>query len=352
MAGKRHHIIPRFLQRGFASRIEGETVFTWLYTKKGGASKKEISTKDTIVSENFYGKKGSLNADDEITEIEKQFASIVNNLRNGKCDFINSKTEIAELIAHFSIRTKVIRQGFEDISVRMFDEMKDIFSDKSIIENLFNSEIIENEVMSLLPESEKKDVKVLLDQFAKPFYEDKAFKDEMNKTIENFFSTIFDSSNPLLSNSIKEGHIRSLSNHTIPENRVKSLEKLEWNVFTTNAPLILGDVACVFREIGEKQYKTNCDLDKIGQVFLPISTNQILIGIIEGETAETDVKVLNEAVAKCSYEQFICCEKADDKIDLIQFIGTNSYLAKNEEIESGLIEIREEIENFHNKDDK
>lgn len=344
MAGKLNHIIPKWLQKGFPSRFDGEQVFTWVYRKN---SKPFETNTGNINAENyFYGKKG----DDVMTDAEThKFSPLINKLRDETCNFQNSKTEIAELIAHFSIRTKVIRQGFEDISVKMFDGMRDIFTDKSIIENLFNSEVIENELMSHLPESDKKDVKTLLDEFAKPFYEDETFKNEMSKTIESFFSTIFDSSNPLLSNSVREGHIKSLSNHTIPENRVKSLEKLEWNVFTTNNPLILGDVACIFREIGQKQFKTNCDLDKTGQVYLPISTNQMLIGVFEDKEIETDTKILNEAIARCSFEQFICSEMTDDKIDLIKFIGTNAYLADDEEIEKGLGEIREDIENFHQK---
>ncbi|HXQ36271.1 MAG TPA: hypothetical protein VN843_19825, partial [Anaerolineales bacterium] len=31
MAGKRHHILPRFLLRGFASRVNGDRVFAHVY---------------------------------------------------------------------------------------------------------------------------------------------------------------------------------------------------------------------------------------------------------------------------------------------------------------------------------
>jgi hypothetical protein len=35
MSGKRHHFVPRFLQRGFASHIKDGNVFTWVYRRHG-----------------------------------------------------------------------------------------------------------------------------------------------------------------------------------------------------------------------------------------------------------------------------------------------------------------------------
>ena len=33
MSGKRQHLIPQFLQEGFASHTSGEKTFTWIYRK-------------------------------------------------------------------------------------------------------------------------------------------------------------------------------------------------------------------------------------------------------------------------------------------------------------------------------
>lgn len=69
MAGVRHHILPRFLLKGFASRVDNQKAFTWVCRKDG--SPFEASTRDVSVEKYFYGKEGNISADEEITAIEK-----------------------------------------------------------------------------------------------------------------------------------------------------------------------------------------------------------------------------------------------------------------------------------------
>jgi hypothetical protein len=51
MAGIRHHILPRFLLRGFKSKTIYGKVFAWVYSKKH--SHREMSTKDITLSEEY-----------------------------------------------------------------------------------------------------------------------------------------------------------------------------------------------------------------------------------------------------------------------------------------------------------
>lgn len=64
MAGIRHHILPKFLLKGFASKVDGQEVFTWVYRKEGKVF--EANTLNVSVEKHFYGKTGELNVDDEI----------------------------------------------------------------------------------------------------------------------------------------------------------------------------------------------------------------------------------------------------------------------------------------------
>ncbi len=370
MSGKRHHIVPRFLQKGFASRIikrkKKEIVFTWLYMKNAAQPDIDFSTKDTIVSENFYGKVGEINADDEITKVEKEkFSPLVDKMRNGTCNFDDSKTEIAELIAHFSIRTKVVREGFTDISQKMVGGMREITTNEQIIEDVFLNppeSVIKEQIEVILSDPkykeviepalqffemlglQKNQVSDLLSELTHSELENKETQKETKETLGSFFSTLFDESNPILRNSIKEGHNKSLVNTTIPLSRVEKYEQLNWNIYKTTSTLILGDVACIFREIGEKSFKPSCDINKTGQIYLPISSNQMIVGTIDREEIETDVKILNEAIASCSYEQFVCSENTQDKTNLIQIIGTNSQIASDQEIQIELDEIRKNVQ--------
>jgi len=69
MAGKRHHILPRFLLKGFASRVQGEGVFSVVYRKDGKPF--ETNIEKISVEKHFYGKEGEISADEEITDLER-----------------------------------------------------------------------------------------------------------------------------------------------------------------------------------------------------------------------------------------------------------------------------------------
>lgn len=359
MAGKKNHIIPKWLQKGFASRVNGENVFTWAYRKNSEPF--ETNTDNSIVENYFFGKKGELNADDEMTDIEAyKLSPLMNKLRDESLDFANLKTEIAELVAHFSIRTKFIRESFTKISKQMIGGMKEILTNEDNIENVMLNpptsfleaqidDVLENskdeelttaiEIFDLLG-FEKEDVKKALTQLTKSFLSNEETKNEIGDSLKELFSQTFDESNPLYPQSIREGHNKSLAENTIPLTRVKKYEEFDWFVYNTDSSVILGDEACIFRETGEKRFKPSCDIEKTAQVYLPISSNQILIGTDNQDEIEIDVKILNEAIARCSYEQFISSEKSDDKLSLIEFIGVDSYIASEEEVTKELDEIR------------
>jgi hypothetical protein len=69
MAGNRQHIFPRFLLKGFASRVAGREVFAWVYRKE--AKVFETNIINIGVEKNFYGREGDVSADAEITNLER-----------------------------------------------------------------------------------------------------------------------------------------------------------------------------------------------------------------------------------------------------------------------------------------
>lgn len=363
MAGERHHIIPRFLQKGFSSRIDKDEIFTWVYRKN--TKPFESNTKNIYVERHYYGKKGELNADDNITDVEmNKFSPLIDLLRSGKYDFQSGRVEIAELIAHLSIRTKPVREGFQNMSKQTLGGIKDIFTEEKTIESVIlnpNKELVENEFDKVLSDTsderiaisleifnmfgiEKEDVKNLITENVYSFLQDEETKDEKKEFFKEFFSNLFDGSIDKLPESIRTGHIQSLAQNTVPKERVEKFQSLEWFIFDSNSPVILGDITCIFKPVGEDSFKPSCDIENVSQIYLPISSNQVLIGTAGLEEIETDVRILNEFFAKCSYEQFICSEKSDEKIDLIQLLGTNSSLVSDEEIENELKGIRTNIE--------
>ncbi len=362
MAGKKNHIIPKWLQKGFASRVDGKEIFTWVYRK--GSKPFENNTGNSNAENYFYGRKGELNADDVMTDVETyKLSPLTNELRDGTCNFVNSKTEIAELVAHFSVRTKTVRKGFEQMSEKMLEGFKVILTDDETVSEVLLKpseeqikEIFDDALNNSNPEMEnafaifqmlgldKENAKDLIVDLTVSNLEDEEKKEETKDFVKDIFSHFFSEAVEDLPNSIKKGHNQSLLKNTIPLPRVEKYERLNWSIYETPLTLILGDVVCIFREVDEKSFRPSCDIEKTGQVYLPISFNKMLVGTIATEEIETDMKILNEAIASCSYEQFICSENTQDKANLIQTIGTNAYLASDDEIEIELDEIRNNIQ--------
>ena len=93
--------------------------------------------------------------------------------------------------------------------------------------------------------------------------------------------------------TIKKGHVESLSKHTIPVPRVEEYRRLKWTIVETDTPIILGDVGCIFKVDGEDSFKPTCEVDKVSQIYLPISSYKILVGT-NGVEIELDIGVLKE----------------------------------------------------------
>src|SRR6185437_10758123 len=104
MAGSRHHEVPRFLMRGFASRIVAKTrkddaVFVWFYRKD--AQPLECNTLNVGVERAFY-REGEFNVDDEITDLEEKFAPVVNRVRELEDGSKISDQMFLEFIVHLT----------------------------------------------------------------------------------------------------------------------------------------------------------------------------------------------------------------------------------------------------------
>src|SRR5215207_5356474 len=100
MAGIRHHILPRFLLKGFASKVVADQVFTWVYRKNGKVFESNII--NVAVERYFYGKGGELNVDDEITEIENTFAPFLTSLRREEDGYYIVDPKMSEFVGHLT----------------------------------------------------------------------------------------------------------------------------------------------------------------------------------------------------------------------------------------------------------
>jgi hypothetical protein len=128
MAGVRQHILPRFLLKGFASKMDGQEAFTWVCRKGGNVF--EANIKNVAVEKHFYTGPGEINVDDEITEIERGFALLLDEFRQEDHGFEVTNPGLPEFVVHLSSRTKHLRDSFIDMTGAMTSILSDYLADE------------------------------------------------------------------------------------------------------------------------------------------------------------------------------------------------------------------------------
>ncbi|MDP3182813.1 MAG: DUF4238 domain-containing protein [Desulfobaccales bacterium] len=335
MAGDRQHILPRFLLKGFASRIHGKEIYTWVYLRKGAIFEANINK--IGIEKHFYGRKGEFRVDAEITDFEGEYAPLLDELRDsqGQVEIYNQR--IANLITHFVTRTKHLRDSYIESVEYLSEKIEEYFSDP---ENTKAAIFSQPEIMRASIEKGFKDFPVLqpYKDFLYPLlpYLLNAFlethKTEIQKIRQDFFKDI---RNNILPKATVEGHIKGLSQGLIPEPRVQDYLLLRWFVINCRNPLILGDIGCLFETKGTRRFKPiNSHDDEIINIFLPISDKQILIGTSLSNPPQINLNLINTAIAKCSREFFICSEQNKEIASLISLLGKEAEMMSKEEIEN------------------
>ncbi len=332
MAGERQHIIPRFLQRGFASKIEGKKVFTWFYRKDGSCL--ELSTRDVFLEKFFYKNDQGISVDEEITKIEKGFALMLEEIRKQEHGVELNQHNIPEFIAHMCIRTKHLvdstNEAINNLIIETEKYLGDINNIRNFLMNDFNfKKEITVSLKSQFPQLSIIVIETLIPIFIKTFFDEN--KGRILMASQAFFSQFRRS----LPKVLKSSFIDVLSNGlVVPEPRVSDYHSFKWFVFVSQKPFILGDVGCLFEVLGKKEYTfLNMKGDVIRNIYLPISSNKLLIGTKEENMPNIDVEQFNINYVKICRECFICHAPSDEMSFLAGELGKNSELFNKEEFE-------------------
>jgi hypothetical protein len=333
MKGPRQHILPRLLLKGFASRVDGNKIFTWVHWKNGKIL--EVSIKDVSVGKYFYGKEGEASVDAEISAFENNFAGFINELRDKPNGTVVTDSSIADFITHLCLRTKHLRDSFDYPSEFLVDKLREYLSDSNNVKTLVlkDPKIMEDAFKDAI-----KDIDI------PPFIKEKlllslpyitsAGIDQHKKQIQLFVQLFFTQLKNSLPAMLKKAHINALGKGLVPEPRAEKYRSLKWFVGQSETDLILGDVGCLFAIKGGKRYKslTFAD-DEIQNIYLPISYNRILIGTPLHSVPEIDFKAINDAYAKCSRDYFVSSKSSPEIASLASRIGEEADAISNEELE-------------------
>jgi len=346
MAGKRHHILPKFLLKGFASKTIREGFLTWVYRREGNVF--EASIADVAVERYFYGKQGGSNIDAEITNLEVGYALLLDELRNKGNGYQIMDSRMAEFIGHLSSRTKHIRDSLADSSEFLVSTLFDFLAD----EHNFRAWILE--YYKRHPEIIKKGLDDAMKKMQIPRHQRLVFRQrvmsllrperlvaQMDEKISEY-SFIFGALGPILLQKIpamvKDGHIKALAKSLIAEPRLENYRSLNWFICDSKEPLVLGDVGCLFQVAGSKKFKSlNDKEDELVSVYLPISSKKLVVGAPSRLMPSVVSAIVNENSVRTSREFFV--GETSERLDLLDILGTESAILSEEEIKQILMEV-------------
>lgn len=330
MAGVIQHILPKFLLKGFAGRIEGKEKYFWVYRSDGKIFESNI--KNTSVGRYFYGRERELSVDDDITTFENEYAAFLDELRAHQGKLEISDHRVPNLIAHIVTRTKHLRDSLRNSAEFIAERVNKYFSNSAnanvAISKKINGEYKNRLINNRIPRYLRRNSQRLLKRKLPDFLN--SYKNDMEKIRKSFFAEL-ETEIPKIA---KTAHIKGLSQGLIPEARVEDYQRLQWAVCNTYGTLILGDIGCLFDTASKKRFKsiTFAD-DKILNIFLPISDQQILVGTSFSEIPQIDHNIINKETAKCSREYFICSKRSKIIESLIDLLGTEADIISEEELD-------------------
>lgn len=344
MAGKRHHFIPQFLQKGFSSHVNGNEAYTWVYRKDQKAYNTNV--KNVGVESQFYSN-GDSGLDDSITDFEGGMARLVSKLRKESSVIQSDVALIAQFISHLEVRTRHLRQNFFSAGNFMFNEVMDYLDDPSLCEKFCRQRIKSDP--SLIEEvlAEVVSEQGLPQNILSGIKLDNSFKETIIQNMISEMPIMVSYFRSVMKEKIveasKNGHIKALTKSVAPDIKTRRFEKLSYVlVESEKISLPLGDSIVFYHLSGEREFKPflECD-DDLNAVILPISSHQLLVGSV-GDF-KLDFSVLKRAIADCSLEYFISSECSEENKQLSNHISENSHLLSESDIENLIEEVMNDV---------
>ena len=314
MAGVRHHILPRFLLKGFVSRTCKKSQYTWLYRKNNNPV--EVSLKDVNIEKHFYGREGEPYVDPEITDIEQNFAPFIDKLRLVSSDIKINDEKILQFISHILIRTKNARDSLHEFT-DFFSEELPIFSDtnrmKEPLLKLISKHLLES-IHKNQPDATEQDVLRL----------HKTLNEELRNNFEKNSDSIIEGQKELLQEIksklpeiVKHKHNELIKNELVPNDMIQTYQYLNWYVWKTTQNLIISDSGCITETNTNRRFKSHeFNLENIVNVYFPIESKTLIVGTKYSSLPSFNLKEINKAMAKCGGYFFICSENSPSKQEL------------------------------------
>ncbi|HEY4301456.1 MAG TPA: DUF4238 domain-containing protein [Candidatus Didemnitutus sp.] len=334
MAGRRHHILPRFLLKGFAKEVRGDQIYAWEYAK--GRNPLPTNINNVGVEVDFYGgPTDAVQADAAITELEQTYGPLVDGLRASAPGPVRD-LQVASFVAHLSSRTKNLRLAFQESADQLLEELGIMLSDEDrLVEvlrpNIVNETYLRQEVLKHVPQkltpAQERQLLPMMRTLAEQFLRENKGQivRQMAGAIQLFRGAI--------AQAAAKGQNQALLKFDGETPKAKLWEQLHWRTETMAEPLLLGDSGCLFALKGDPQlHPYPEDPKNIAILYLPLTKQLLLIGSARKDEPAADTVTLNEAAALCSRYFYASALGPEQHGHLQPLIGTRAVFFSRDRI--------------------
>jgi hypothetical protein len=338
MSGRRHHYLPRFLLKGFASRLERDEAYTWVFRRDRKPFEPNIDK--IAVQRDFYGQPGQAIADQLITSDEnKLFSPLLDDLRSTTLVSPEDYPLVTDLVLNLANRTNHLRESLQGMTDSLMQSVSTQYQDAEILKNFVYKEAPKNiqEIMKYLnvghinDQTKRKIYNLLMEKLLIQF---ESQVSQIQDTMNQFYHYMHNR----LPSIIQDGHNRGLAKLASPYERSEKLADLKWYVHTADDnSYILGDIGPIAYNEDKNVCRTLIQEMNPKIIYLPISDNQILIGSVKENPEYPSPDALNVHIAEISREFFISSQKTQRELRYVNYLGNNAEMLTEEEL-SNLIE--------------
>ncbi|GEM_PF-1339760 len=349
MSGRRHHYLPRFLQRPFAHRQNGKEFYVYAHHSARGAYPSNVM--NLGLERDFYGSPEDTTLDDEITKGEQHLAQTVNKLNDGQ---EVPAEDIASLIAALSFRTKAMRKALSDLVAPLMEAGRTYMLDGRLLQQNLHE--------SLHDPKKRKDLiyKQIRDQMGHHSREQQAkmyalmlpkwkilVQENEGRLLAQAHAWVAFALERMMEKASEigdSGFLKALANGpNMPERAKRLAAEMVFEVW--DAPdgehFILGDCGTVGLFSDSKPRLALGSIYKevdMEIAFLPISPTRCVVARTPSAVRSIGVSELNRLSAAVSHEFFISAQPDDPQLaELREAIGSIEPIASKEEIAQFLI---------------
>jgi len=334
---RRHHYVPRFLLRRFASRGTKRKHWVWLYRR--GAEPVEVSTNDTAVSRDFYGDPDE-SLEDDFAVWESKFAAELSTAVAER-DLSGLESDLDRFVAILALRTRTVRSGISgglnallgDLATKvdhgerisLFDRYSDVELDDLIQRTILQLPLAQRLAVALAfedPEVRARLRHSIREQMRSP---------EARALFSAVLHNLMQSTE--LATGIRASHNRTLHQLLADSSATTMLRDATWTLHRAgDTPLVLGDCVVVAVD-GNGQTGSLIQLNQTWrEVYLPVSSAAVCVASRKVGTPSLDSKQINEAMAAHSSDAFFASKRTNAVETLHCRVGLRSPLLSQEEV--------------------